>query len=189
MFTYQALSFLGGLLLTPQGYPPPHMWGMALPPQHHQNQPFCGAAGTYPGATHHQTAAPAAPIGSHHQFIPLQVHCPYELSPSLWPSVSLYFSSSIILFVHLKAGREHTQHRHSFSHSSYVVSGAAWLQWSSSVAMDCSPIPCCLPAFKGANDGGGDCWGLVVGAHLPMALGSSGTWLYGYSDPPIVLIC
>uniref|UniRef100_A0A8C4E932 5'-3' exoribonuclease 1 n=1 Tax=Dicentrarchus labrax TaxID=13489 RepID=A0A8C4E932_DICLA len=62
----------GGLLLPPQGYAPGPLWGMALPPHHHQNQPFYGAAGTFPGAARHQPAA-APPIGSHNQFIPLQV--------------------------------------------------------------------------------------------------------------------
>nr|XP_046264589.1 uncharacterized protein LOC124069456 [Scatophagus argus] len=45
---------------------------MTPPPHHHQNQPFYGAAGTFPGSAHHQPAA-ALPIGSHNQFIPLQV--------------------------------------------------------------------------------------------------------------------
>ncbi|KAK2821907.1 hypothetical protein Q5P01_021972 [Channa striata] len=62
----------GGLLLPPQGYAPPPLWGMALPPHHHQNQPFYGAAGTFPGAARTQPAT-ALPIGSHNQFIPLQV--------------------------------------------------------------------------------------------------------------------
>ncbi|KAG7525653.1 5-3 exoribonuclease 1 [Solea senegalensis] len=62
----------GGLLLPHQGYGPPPMWGMPLPP-HHQNQPFFGAAGTFPGAARPQPAATTVPIGSHNQFIPLQV--------------------------------------------------------------------------------------------------------------------
>ncbi|KAM9845283.1 5'-3' exoribonuclease 1 [Aulostomus maculatus] len=63
----------GGLLLPPQGFPPPALWGMALPPtHHHQNQAFYGAAGTFPGAARPQPA-PTVPIGSHNQFIPLQV--------------------------------------------------------------------------------------------------------------------
>nr|XP_046264541.1 5'-3' exoribonuclease 1 isoform X2 [Scatophagus argus] len=62
----------GGLLLPPQGYAPAPLWGMTRPPHHHQNQPFYGAAGTFPGSAHHQPAA-ALPIGSHNQFIPLQV--------------------------------------------------------------------------------------------------------------------
>nr|XP_046265614.1 5'-3' exoribonuclease 1-like isoform X2 [Scatophagus argus] len=62
----------GGLLLPPQGYAPAPLWGMTPPPHHHQNQPFYGAAGTFPGSSHHQPAA-ALPIGSHNQFIPLQV--------------------------------------------------------------------------------------------------------------------
>ncbi|XP_047445399.1 5'-3' exoribonuclease 1 [Mugil cephalus] len=61
----------GGLLLPPQAYGPPPLWGMALPP-HHQNQPFFGAAGTFPGAARPQPAT-TLPIGSHNQFIPLQV--------------------------------------------------------------------------------------------------------------------
>uniref|UniRef100_A0A8D3DYQ6 5'-3' exoribonuclease 1 n=1 Tax=Scophthalmus maximus TaxID=52904 RepID=A0A8D3DYQ6_SCOMX len=62
----------GGLLLPPQGYAPAHMWGMPLPP-HHQGQSFYGAPGTFPGAARPQPAATAPPIGSHNQFIPLQV--------------------------------------------------------------------------------------------------------------------
>ncbi|CAJ1071465.1 '-3' exoribonuclease 1 isoform X1 [Xyrichtys novacula] len=59
----------GGLLMPPQGYGP--MWGMPLPP-HHPNQPFYGAAGSFPGAARPQ-APQTLPIGSHNQFIPLQV--------------------------------------------------------------------------------------------------------------------
>ncbi|XP_013995099.1 5'-3' exoribonuclease 1 isoform X2 [Salmo salar] len=55
----------GGLLMPPQGYGPLH-WGMPLPP--HQGQPFYG--GTFPGA---RPQAPSVPIGSHNQFVPLQV--------------------------------------------------------------------------------------------------------------------
>ncbi|XP_029581771.1 5'-3' exoribonuclease 1 isoform X1 [Salmo trutta] len=55
----------GGLLIPPQGYGPLH-WGMPLPP--HQGQPFYG--GTFPGA---RPQAPSVPIGSHNQFVPLQV--------------------------------------------------------------------------------------------------------------------
>ncbi|XP_044075764.1 5'-3' exoribonuclease 1 isoform X2 [Siniperca chuatsi] len=62
----------GGLLLPPRGYAPATLWGMTLPPHHHQNQPFFGAAGTFPGAAHPQPAATLS-IGSHNQFIPLQV--------------------------------------------------------------------------------------------------------------------
>lgn len=63
----------GGLLLPHQGYAPAPLWGMTRPPHHHhQNQPFYGAAGTFPGAARHQPPA-ALPIGSHNQFIPLQV--------------------------------------------------------------------------------------------------------------------
>ncbi|XP_070701631.1 5'-3' exoribonuclease 1 isoform X2 [Pempheris klunzingeri] len=63
----------GGLLLPPQGYAPAPMWGMPLPPHHHhQTQPFYGTAGTFPGAARPQPAT-TVPIGSHNQFIPLQV--------------------------------------------------------------------------------------------------------------------
>uniref|UniRef100_A0A1A7XG93 5'-3' exoribonuclease 1 n=3 Tax=Iconisemion striatum TaxID=60296 RepID=A0A1A7XG93_9TELE len=62
----------GGLLLPPQGYGPSPLWGMTLPPSHHPNQPFYGAAGTFPSAARSQPAT-ALPIGSHNQFIPLQV--------------------------------------------------------------------------------------------------------------------
>uniref|UniRef100_A0A8C7V9Z1 5'-3' exoribonuclease 1 n=1 Tax=Oncorhynchus mykiss TaxID=8022 RepID=A0A8C7V9Z1_ONCMY len=54
-----------GLLIPPRGYGPLH-WGMPLPP--HQGQPFYG--GTFPGA---RPQAPSVPIGSHNQFVPLQV--------------------------------------------------------------------------------------------------------------------
>uniref|UniRef100_A0A3P8X5A2 5'-3' exoribonuclease 1 n=1 Tax=Cynoglossus semilaevis TaxID=244447 RepID=A0A3P8X5A2_CYNSE len=53
------------------GYVPPPLWGMTAPPHHH-NKPFYGAAGTFP----HGVRPPPAttlPIGSHNQFIPLQV--------------------------------------------------------------------------------------------------------------------
>uniref|UniRef100_A0A4W6BRE4 5'-3' exoribonuclease 1 n=1 Tax=Lates calcarifer TaxID=8187 RepID=A0A4W6BRE4_LATCA len=56
---------------TRSGYAPAPLWGMALPP-HHQSQPFYGAAGTFPGAARPQPAT-TLPIGSHNQFIPLQV--------------------------------------------------------------------------------------------------------------------
>uniref|UniRef100_A0A8C9ZDI4 5'-3' exoribonuclease 1 n=1 Tax=Sander lucioperca TaxID=283035 RepID=A0A8C9ZDI4_SANLU len=62
----------GGLLLPHQGFGPAPLWGMPLPPPHHQNQPFYGAAGTFPGAARSQPAT-TVPIGSHNQFIPLQV--------------------------------------------------------------------------------------------------------------------
>ncbi|XP_041847708.1 5'-3' exoribonuclease 1 isoform X2 [Melanotaenia boesemani] len=63
----------GGLLLPPQGYAPGPLWGMTLPPRHHHpNQAFYGAAGTFPGAAHPQPTT-SLPIGSHNQFIPLQV--------------------------------------------------------------------------------------------------------------------
>ncbi|XP_037642996.1 5'-3' exoribonuclease 1 isoform X2 [Sebastes umbrosus] len=68
----QVFSQQGGLLLPPQGYGPAPMWGMPLPPHHHQNQPFFGAPGTFPGAARPQPA-PTLPIGSHNQFIPLQI--------------------------------------------------------------------------------------------------------------------
>uniref|UniRef100_A0A8C3AV97 5'-3' exoribonuclease 1 n=1 Tax=Cyclopterus lumpus TaxID=8103 RepID=A0A8C3AV97_CYCLU len=66
----------GALLLPPQGYGPAPLWGMPLPPPHHpllqQNQPFFGPTGTFPGAARPQPAT-VPPIGSHNQFIPLQV--------------------------------------------------------------------------------------------------------------------
>ncbi|KAM8839421.1 5'-3' exoribonuclease 1 isoform 4-T4 [Synchiropus picturatus] len=62
----------GGLLLPPQGYPPASLWGMAFPPHHPQNQAFYRATGTFPGAGPPQPP-PSVPIGSHNQFIPLQV--------------------------------------------------------------------------------------------------------------------
>lgn len=62
----------GGFLLPPQGYAPAPLWGMALPPHHLQSQPFYGAGGTFPGAVRPQHPT-ALPIGSHNQFIPLQV--------------------------------------------------------------------------------------------------------------------
>ncbi|XP_047224716.1 5'-3' exoribonuclease 1 isoform X2 [Girardinichthys multiradiatus] len=62
----------GGLLFPSQGYGPPPLWGMPLPPHHHPNQPFYGAPGTFPGAVRPQQAT-SLPIGSHNQFIPLQV--------------------------------------------------------------------------------------------------------------------
>lgn len=61
----------GGMLLPPQGFGPGPLWRMPLPPHHPQNQPFYGPAGTFPGAARPQPAT--APIGSHNQFIPLQV--------------------------------------------------------------------------------------------------------------------
>ncbi|XP_070775149.1 5'-3' exoribonuclease 1 isoform X1 [Enoplosus armatus] len=63
----------GGLLLPSQGYGPGPLWGMTLPPHHHQNQPpFFGEAGTFAGVARPQPAT-TLPIGSHNQFIPLQV--------------------------------------------------------------------------------------------------------------------
>ncbi|XP_012994610.1 5'-3' exoribonuclease 1 isoform X2 [Esox lucius] len=55
----------GGLLRPPQGYGP-LPWGMPLPVP--QGQPFYG--GTFPGA---RPQAPSVAIGSHNQFVPLQV--------------------------------------------------------------------------------------------------------------------
>ncbi|TST47708.1 5'-3' exoribonuclease 1 [Bagarius yarrelli] len=54
----------GGLLIPPQGYAP-LPWGVQFPPQ---GQPFFG--GTFPGA---RVPLPPAHVGSHNQFIPLQV--------------------------------------------------------------------------------------------------------------------
>ncbi|MCJ8750241.1 hypothetical protein PDJAM_G00260270 [Pangasius djambal] len=54
----------GGLLMPPQGYAP-LPWGVQFPPQ---GQPFFG--GTFPGA---RAPPPQAHVGSHNQFIPLQV--------------------------------------------------------------------------------------------------------------------
>ncbi|XP_037537485.1 5'-3' exoribonuclease 1 [Nematolebias whitei] len=62
----------GGMLFPPQRYGPPPIWGMTLPPHHPSNQPFYGAAGTFPGAARPQPAA-NLPGGSHNQFVPLQV--------------------------------------------------------------------------------------------------------------------
>uniref|UniRef100_A0A3Q3IY83 5'-3' exoribonuclease 1 n=1 Tax=Monopterus albus TaxID=43700 RepID=A0A3Q3IY83_MONAL len=69
---FNNLLFAGGLLLPPQGYAPAPLWGMALPPHHQQNQALYGTAGTFPGAARPQLAT-TLPIGSHNQFIPLQV--------------------------------------------------------------------------------------------------------------------
>ncbi|KAF7692283.1 hypothetical protein HF521_009893 [Silurus meridionalis] len=54
----------GGLLMPPQGFAP-LPWGVQFPPQ---GQPFFG--GTFPGA---RAAPPPPHVGSHNQFIPLQV--------------------------------------------------------------------------------------------------------------------
>ncbi|XP_060722980.1 5'-3' exoribonuclease 1 isoform X2 [Tachysurus vachellii] len=54
----------GGLLMPTQGYAP-LPWGIQLPPQ---GQPFFG--GTFPRT---RAPPPPAPVGSHNQFIPLQV--------------------------------------------------------------------------------------------------------------------
>ncbi|XP_075887666.1 5'-3' exoribonuclease 1 [Nelusetta ayraudi] len=76
----------GPLMVHHQGYGPPPLWGMSRPPHphhhqqhqqhhHHQNQQFYGGAGTFPGGARHQpqAAAAVAAVGSHNQFIPLQV--------------------------------------------------------------------------------------------------------------------
>ncbi|XP_076018261.1 5'-3' exoribonuclease 1 [Genypterus blacodes] len=63
----------GGLLLPPQGYAPPPLWGITMPPHRQQSQPFFGGAGTFPGAARQQAPTTSVPIGSHNQFIPLQV--------------------------------------------------------------------------------------------------------------------
>ncbi|XP_054623028.1 5'-3' exoribonuclease 1 isoform X2 [Dunckerocampus dactyliophorus] len=61
----------GGLLMPPQGCGPAPLWGMPLPPHlHHQNQAFYGAAGVFPVRPQPVTTLP---VGSHNQFIPLQV--------------------------------------------------------------------------------------------------------------------
>lgn len=60
----------GGLLLAPQGYAPGPLWGMAMPPHHQQNQQFYDA--TFSGAARLPPPT-TVPIGSHNQFIPLQV--------------------------------------------------------------------------------------------------------------------
>ncbi|XP_061652278.1 5'-3' exoribonuclease 1 isoform X1 [Phyllopteryx taeniolatus] len=62
----------GGLLIPPRGCAPAPIWGMPLPPHYHQNPPFYGAAGTFPGAARPQPVT-TLPMGSHNQFIPLQV--------------------------------------------------------------------------------------------------------------------
>ncbi|XP_033993069.1 5'-3' exoribonuclease 1 isoform X2 [Trematomus bernacchii] len=62
----------GGMLLPPQGFGPGPLWGMPLPPHHHPNQQFFGAPGPFPGAPRPQNPA-SMPIGSHNQFVPLQV--------------------------------------------------------------------------------------------------------------------
>ncbi|KAK5859722.1 hypothetical protein PBY51_021255 [Eleginops maclovinus] len=62
----------GGMLLPPQGFGPGPLWGMPLPPHHHPNQQFFGAPGAFPGAPRPQNPA-TLPIGSHNQFVPLQV--------------------------------------------------------------------------------------------------------------------
>ncbi|XP_038156395.1 5'-3' exoribonuclease 1 isoform X3 [Cyprinodon tularosa] len=68
----QVFNQQGGLLLPSQGYGPPPLWGLTLPPHQPLNQPFYGAPGTFPGAARPQPGT-SLPIGSHNQFIPLQV--------------------------------------------------------------------------------------------------------------------
>ncbi|XP_043990762.1 5'-3' exoribonuclease 1 [Gambusia affinis] len=62
----------GGLLLPSQGFGPSPLWGMTLPPHRHPTQPFYAAPGTFPGAVHTPSPNPLH-VGSHNQFIPLQV--------------------------------------------------------------------------------------------------------------------
>uniref|UniRef100_A0A3B5LE74 5'-3' exoribonuclease 1 n=1 Tax=Xiphophorus couchianus TaxID=32473 RepID=A0A3B5LE74_9TELE len=62
----------GGLLLSSQGFGPSPLWGMTLPPHRHPTQPFYAAPGTFPGAVHTPSPNPLH-VGSHNQFIPLQV--------------------------------------------------------------------------------------------------------------------
>uniref|UniRef100_A0A8C7IW42 5'-3' exoribonuclease 1 n=1 Tax=Oncorhynchus kisutch TaxID=8019 RepID=A0A8C7IW42_ONCKI len=87
----------GGLLMPPQGYGPLH-WGMPLPP--HQGQPFYG--GTFPGA---RPQAPSVPIGSHNQFVPLQVGAPGPVSivhiksPQQKSYACIYMAKRFILIV------------------------------------------------------------------------------------------
>uniref|UniRef100_H3DJR6 5'-3' exoribonuclease 1 n=1 Tax=Tetraodon nigroviridis TaxID=99883 RepID=H3DJR6_TETNG len=61
----------GGLLLPPQGYPPPPLWAVMHPPSPHNPQ-FYSGAGAFPGTPRPQAPA-GPPIGSHNQFTPLQV--------------------------------------------------------------------------------------------------------------------
>uniref|UniRef100_M4AV83 5'-3' exoribonuclease 1 n=1 Tax=Xiphophorus maculatus TaxID=8083 RepID=M4AV83_XIPMA len=61
-----------GLLLSSQGFGPSPLWGMTLPPHRHPTQPFYAAPGTFPGAVHTPSPNPLH-VGSHNQFIPLQV--------------------------------------------------------------------------------------------------------------------
>lgn len=88
------LSPSGGLLLPPQGYTPPPLWGMTMPPHHHQSQPFYGGAGTFPGAARPQAPAASLPIGSHNQFIPLQVNTHIQ-----WQAFALFVVNCSLLFV------------------------------------------------------------------------------------------
>ncbi|XP_077472097.1 5'-3' exoribonuclease 1 isoform X2 [Stigmatopora argus] len=60
-----------GLLMPPQGCGPAPVWGMPLPP-HQQKPAYYGAPGTFPGTMRPQPVT-TLPIGSHNQFIPLQV--------------------------------------------------------------------------------------------------------------------
>ena len=71
---------------------------MPLPPHHHhQSQPYYGAAGTFPGAARQQPAA-GPPIGSHNQFIPLQVDSWdwYLLKHFLW-----WYWTATVMVTHL----------------------------------------------------------------------------------------
>uniref|UniRef100_A0A674DJ02 5'-3' exoribonuclease 1 n=1 Tax=Salmo trutta TaxID=8032 RepID=A0A674DJ02_SALTR len=108
----------GGLLIPPQGYGPLH-WGMPLPP--HQGQPFYG--GTFPGA---RPQAPSVPIGSHNQFVPLQVGAPEPVSTG--HTRTCFYGSHQNLFlrvtpepvsmVHIKYGSTQPSHGHTPSSAS-----------------------------------------------------------------------
>ncbi|CAL8276824.1 unnamed protein product [Lota lota] len=62
----QSTVSTGGVLMPPQAYGP--LWGLTPP---HPSQPFFMGPGTFPGAA--RGPAPSLPIGSHNQFVPLQV--------------------------------------------------------------------------------------------------------------------
>ncbi|XP_037132370.1 5'-3' exoribonuclease 1 isoform X1 [Syngnathus acus] len=64
----------GGLMMPQRGCAPAPIWGMPLPPHPHphHNPAFYRAAGTFPGVSRPQPVN-TLPMGSHHQFIPLQV--------------------------------------------------------------------------------------------------------------------
>uniref|UniRef100_A0A6Q2ZQ13 5'-3' exoribonuclease 1 n=1 Tax=Esox lucius TaxID=8010 RepID=A0A6Q2ZQ13_ESOLU len=72
-------SVFSGLLRPPQGYGP-LPWGMPLPVP--QGQPFYG--GTFPGA---RPQAPSVAIGSHNQFVPLQVGFIFEVLKEPWITI------------------------------------------------------------------------------------------------------